>query len=333
MNIHFRSLSLGLVAALASISLASISSATEQMPNTFLVKENGEWILWSGYVNGWSIIIEDESKGTRRELEVRKLLPKEEFRKRVTTAGPRWGQYALAYFTQLEGRPVLRIRTRYYTDIVIDPEAAKVIAAQPFKKQLRERDEAEIKRRLTSAKTVMNSDDLNIGQAHDVHAAIFHAAELKLREVAPLIQSVEDVQYIGAGILPNGTFTKQPFKSGSWSYTWYETRDLASLALRQLGVKPKGYAPIAFVRSDSQVLSNAMDRDARVGIIKPTQEPFSVYKALGPPDGITYEFWRYDIDTTKPYSVEVFWNKEGLVDRVVRKVPAAWQVDFNGLIP
>jgi hypothetical protein len=323
----------------ALIAIAAVSAnpvnATDQFPSTFLVKSDGKWELWNGYLNGWSIIVKDKETGKSAEIPIDSVLSQSEFENYETTAGPVWGRYALAYFTRLDDRVVFRIRTRFFSDVLIDVEAGETLDATGLKRLLRDRDRSEIEKTLVDARSVMNSPRLDLSQAARVHAAIFHATEYKMHTVVEELQQLEDVEYIGAGVLPSGSFTKQPpidVKSGFWHYTWYETRHLVSLALRRLGTTPKGYTSVAFVEADAKTLIDPLDRIKSIPQVTGGLAPAQVYQTLGTPDAIAPDYWRYDIDVENPYSVYVNWNDAGLVDSVLRQSPPTWHRDLNELL-
>lgn len=316
---------------------ASLCMATPQVPNTFVVKSNGAWVLWSDYLGGWSIIVHNEDANTKKVFRVEELLPRREFKTYVTTAGPFWGKCALGYVARLDGRDVFRVRTRHKTDLLIDLEAERVLDSAKWKAQLRDLDSERIRRALKQAAAIMKSPKLTIDQAANVHTSLVHAIYYDMNDCVPLIRELEGVPYIGAGCLPSQSdpFTKQPpidQQSGSWHYTVYETRQLTALALRRLKATPRGFAAIGFLPKDETAIVGPAARREAMPKIKPGFTPRAVYETLGPPDYVLFGAWRYDVDDEKPYSVRVIWDTNGVVDKVKMVSPPLWSQDIQDSI-
>lgn len=307
-----------------------MACATEQMPYTFLMKSKGQWTLWNGYLNGAAIVVENADAKTKEVLGID--LPPEEYDMYETTAGPEWGEYALWYFTHLDDRTVFRVRTRYETDVLIDVEAAEPLKSEAWEAELRARDRKEIMAILGDAELTMPSPQLTLGKAAKVHAAIVHAMHYEMDSALPLIQKLESVDYIGAGVMPSGSFTEQdPIdkEANFWHYTFYETRRLASLATRRFGATPKGYHAIGFLPKDKTDPISPTDRRNAAAKIRSGLAPKEVYEILGAPDYIPFDSWRYDVDGDSPYSLVLWWTEDGKVSRVEKAQPPLWEVDLH----
>jgi len=109
--------------------------ATEQFPPTVVRLKDGKWQVQGGYLGGAFILVRDKDQ-TKLALGIGEALPKDEYEKYVhkTTAGPKWEDYALAYFITLSGKPHFCIRTWWGRRILIDLESAKQISDRRFTK-------------------------------------------------------------------------------------------------------------------------------------------------------------------------------------------------------
>jgi len=319
---------------LLALGLAGAAIATPQIPGSTLVKSQGKWSYLSRYPHGATLHIVDKDTDRHVMIGVRELLPEEEFWKFYTTAGPKWGEHTLWYITRLGDRDVFRARTRYKTDILIDLEKAKPIDAKPWQARLKELDEKWIREILRKGPKPMQKGSDRGQTGWKVRTALVHAIHRNMTDCIAAIRAFEEIDAIEAGVLPSGSdpFTKQPpidEKASYWHYTAYGTRRLAVLALRRLGAVPKGYRPLGFLPEDRTRIVTVDALEKALPKIKRQISPKDVYRELGPPDYVAFGSWRYDLDATKPYSVRVIWDDDGVVKQVEKVSPPLWRTELQ----
>ncbi|HEX5219951.1 MAG TPA: hypothetical protein VFZ59_10320 [Verrucomicrobiae bacterium] len=320
------------------------AGATEQMPYTFLVKSSGNWQVWADYVDGGAIVITNEDARTKAVIYITELIHNEELQRCDTTAGPIWGEYCLWYIAELDGRSVFRARTKYKSDLLIDLDAAKSLPGGKFRDKLEDLDRKTIVSILENAKRTLDSTNLTLRSVDAVHAAILHASSYVMTNCLPFIRVIQSDDYVGAGVLPSSSdpYTQQgaiDHVKGYWHYTFYETRRLASLALRQLGEAPVGFSAIGFLPQDKTNAHSAAFRRTGTSRLALGQTPKMVYEILGPPDYIEHVgkekgsglrwngAWRYDVDGSSPHSLVISWDVDGCLKAINRVTPPLWHGD------
>jgi hypothetical protein len=312
-----------------------------------VLRENadGTWKLGGEYLGGSRLFIVDAKDQTRLLLWIKDAFPKRDFDKYVhqTTAGPQWEDYALHYFVTIHEKPHFCVRTWWGRRILLDLTAAKQVSDQEAKETLRSTEEATVMDRLRAGVTLMKGKKFKyLHEIYQTLAAVHWAGRMKMEKAVPLLQQLEESDYVGScSFVP--MFDLKLGEINPSSHCVFEIRRMVQLALRRMGVKPAGY-PATTIRIESentQAQKEAVPKNrhgSRVDNadrITKDMKPLDVLDKLGPPDYVERwngdaVAWRYDMDAEPAFSLLVIIDQQK-VESVEKWTPALW--NGNDLVP
>ena len=118
-----------------------------------------------------------------------------------------------------------------------------------------------------------------------------------------------------------------------YNFSTYTTRQNVQLALRRLGRKPGAFPCTSFKtehRNYDQMKPYMRkpapgNRETNVEKVKKGMSPEEVIDLLDCPDYIPRREWQYDIDSEKPYTLNISWTDERTVKEVKMISPALWK--------
>jgi hypothetical protein len=315
-----------------------LASATEQAPPTFVTKKGGKWHLEDDYLGGWGIIVEDAKGKTKLLLRIDRAFPRKDFKKYIedSTAGPIWETHAVAFILSLHGRPHFSVRTWWDRRILIDLEAAKWVSSCPFRKALVTFEKRHTLKILKSGVRAMARwNNMTLEKIQEIHAAADLAGRLGLKKAIPFLKQLEPVDYVGT-VFDDGGDKYTDLQKGDFIpelYGLYETRRVVQRSLRLLGEKPQGY-PATYIIGFGKVFDPKVkwaQRHQQVAKAKRGMKPIDILNLLGPPDyvvGVKKTWgcvWRYDMDSPKPYSLMVIWDKRPRLKGLEKVRPGLWK--------
>jgi hypothetical protein len=244
-----------------------------------------------------------------------------------STAGMEWTGYSWRYFVRLNARPYFVWRVWWGDRLVIDLDAAVLVAATP--KLVRAFDEAETRgitrffdtcltrideltRWLTEPKakepeeTPPQHNPLQ-ELAWKITAAARLAGVLRVKDCAQALRALESIDLVSSW----GSTTSF---GDLYSLEQQSLRPIVQHALRQIGEVPAGYPPYHFLvvrndydRRDREPVSECVpDRATKLGHLNRDMTPREVLQLVGMPDFIRrgsnkvgefhrwYEQWEYD---------------------------------------
>ena len=335
--------SLALLSAASLFPVAAL--ATEQFPPTVLREDaDGIWKLGGEYLGGFRIFIVDAKNQTRLDLWIEHALPEADYDKYVhqTTAGPKWEDYALHYFVPISERPHFCVRTWWGRRILLDLAAAKHVSDEEAQETLRTAEERIVMERLRDGVAMMKGKHFKyLHQVNETLAAIHWAGQMKMQRAVPLLQQLEESDYVGTcSFVP--MFDLKPGEINPSSHCVYEIRRMVQLSLRRMGVKPAGY-PATTIRTQAENDEDQTEalpkkrHESRLDSadrVKKDMQPLEVLSMLGAPDYVDRwdrgaVAWRYDMDAKPSFSLLVVIQQK--VENIETWKPALWH--GNDLIP
>jgi hypothetical protein len=314
--------------------------ATKPFPPTVLrEKVAGKWALDGEYLGGSRLFIVDFQNRTRLSLELKDALPNTDFDKYVdkTTAGPKWGEFALSYFLNLNEKPHFCARTWWGYRILIDLTGARLISTQEdLLEELNSTEGKTVMDRLGAGVALMKGKKFRyLYEIEQTLAAVYWAGRMNLKDAIPLLQQLEESDYIGScSFLPMSDLRADEINPSN--HCVYQIRRAVQLALRQMGIKPAGY-PSTTISDDSKNYQHEDEaaRQKRLqsrvdspAIIQKGMKVHEVLDKLGPPDYVERWLrddvaWRYDVDAIPSFSSLVVVDQRE-VKSVEKWEPALW---------
>lgn len=334
--------------------VAATASGTTPFGNTFIVKTNGVWHCPRFYT--CNLIIADEDNGLRTEVPLKGLFPGAEYDAHVhdTTAGPRWGIASLPFITRQGERDYFYMHCWTGKQLLLALDTAKLARPATLAAQLAEEERKHVLVTLTNAVACLQAGEGV--RDEELDGAILIAAARGEKSVKPLLEAIEALggRFGPLGFIPNYSY------GASWSgrfpeqtYRIAQHRRFAQIALRRLGLAPKGYPAVVFDEAKENVVFSPEERAASIPRLRVGQSSREVLKLLGPPDYLEtavenradkppvawhrrwVDAWRYDLASPNDFSVLIIWSDQGRAERIERVTPGLWYGDalFTARMP
>ena len=259
------------------------------------------------------------------------------------TGGRRWGQwYAYHYFITAMGENYFVIRTYWDDRLVVRlRDGGVVVPSRGLAVDLAAAEKTFVTRTLETAIRTPKLSNAPKDVIHSVITAAHIAGRSKLKEAIPLLHKLEPIdcsfqEYFGSHVsldlIPHGTTDP----ACGYDQT---PRQVIHLALRRLGEKPRVFPCVHFVMADSDPPTWATlpepnsPRENGVESLQRGLTPEAVVRLVGSPDFVS-DFgsvcgdrtkWEYDMDTQKPYTLEITWGNDGVVEMFAEIRPPLWQ--------
>jgi hypothetical protein len=341
-----------LIALSVCLILPWAAEPTTPAGNTVLAKKDGKWRCPHMYT--CDLIILDEAKGTRYMVKLKDLFPGKEYERHVslTTAGPIWGQSSFYYVLTRNNTDYFCMHCWTGRRVLVNLQTGKIEDPKPFEKVLDNEEKERIAEVLHESAKLVTKPNKGL-EWERLYGAMLLVAKRGMIQTQADLDIIEEHSWQG----PIGLFPEWGYGMGlkcSQEYTVLEGRRFAQLALRRLGLKPKGYSQYVFEDEKRKIAIPPDTRKKRTNEIKIGIESQRVYDTLGAPDYIMnavevddtkkpYErlknkwidAWRYDFDVPDDFSLVLIWDNEGRVERIEKITPALWRGDelFSDKMP
>jgi len=321
--------------------------ATEPFGHTWLVKEDGKWKCPLMYTN--DLIIVDNDKGTRHNLRLTDLFPAELYRTHVsqTTAGPRWGKRAFYYVLTHNATDYFCMHCWTGKRVLVNLKTGKLEVPQALVKVLDSEERRRTIELLRESSKLVTRPDKGL-EWERIYGAMLLVAQRGMVQAQGALEVMEKHSWQG----PSGSHAKNwGYGKGlgqsirAQRYEILEGRRFAQLALRRLGLKPKGYSQYVFEKERAKTAIPPDTRKRRSNRIKIGMTSQNVYDVVGAPDYImsavedddTKHYadlkrkwmaaWRYDVDVPGDFSLILMWDDRGRLHRIEKVSPALWRGD------
>ena len=321
--------------------------ATEPSGHTWLVKEDGKWKYPHEYT--CDLIIVDNDKGTRHRLRLTDLFPGEQYRRHVdqTTAGPLWGRRSFYYVLRHNDTDYFCMHCWTGKRLLVNLTRGKVEDPQALVKVLDSEERRKTIELLRESSKLVTRPDKGL-EWERVYGAMLLVAQRGMVQAQGALEVMEKHSWQGPSGLhaPKWGYGKGLGQSirGQW-YAILEGRRFAQLALRRLGLKPKGYSQYVFEKERKKTAIPPDTRKKRSNRIKIGMTSQKVYDVLGAPDytmtavedddtkhyaDLKWKWiaaWRYDFDVPGDFSLILMWDDQGRLCRIEKVSPALWRGD------
>jgi hypothetical protein len=319
-----------------------LAVATTPFSPTVISYTGGRWQLQNDYVGGSRIEVMDTDHNTRLLLWIKDAIPKGDDDKYIhhTTAGPKWNQYALAYFLTVDGKPYFCVRTWWDRRIVIDLAAAKQVPDRGMESVLDAEERKLVLDILKGGVAVVSQEEIPLAPFFRLKAAVHLSGRIQEKKTVPFLRKLEPLGFArtytmgewGPGVdLKAGEISPQ-------NYSTHDLRRVVQLSLRRLGETPAELPVVSLHQPGSEKTFEPRKwkgpRFERVSSIKIAMTPQEILNILGAPDyvergqnihrqGPWEVAWRYDMDARPGCTLLLVWRGHK-VEAIEKVSPALW---------
>lgn len=255
------------------------------------------------------------------------------------TAGRMWGQwYAYHYFITSMGENYFVIRTHWDDRLVVRLRDGDVIVPnRGLAVDLAAAEKTFVTRTLETAIRTPKLSNAPKDVIRSVITAAHIAGRSKLKEAIPLLRKLEPMDYSPREYFGSSFSLDQARRGAIDPACGYDLtpRQVIHLSLRRLGEKPRVFPCVHLVMSDSDPPTWATlpepesPRENGVESLQPGLTPEAVVRLVGSPDFVSGwsdgAKWEYDMDTKRPYTLEITWGDDGVVKTFAEIRPPLWQ--------